>query len=239
MNVEGSKVFVTGAAKRVGRAIAQELAIRGAHVIIHYNTSKEEAFALVRHLQAGGHSAEAVQANLEDVGRLGEFARSFDHIDVLINNASIFPRTPLVDMSWDVWQRILDINLSAPVLLATHVGLSMKERGRGVVINLTDCGVQRPYPHHLPYLVSKGGLETATRALAVELAPEVRVVAIAPGTVLPPPEISASFRKAMENRSLLRKVGSPAEVARTVVLAIENDFLTGCTITVDGGTTLA
>lgn len=239
MRIEGSRVLITGGARRVGRTIVEHLAALGAHVFIHYNSSETEANSLVEALRCRGYQADCVQADFDQPERIEEFVSTLPPIDVLVNNASIFPRTPLKEVTLAQWRNILDVNLTAPVLLAVRLGAMMKTRGAGVIINLTDCGVHRPYPNYLPYLVSKGGLETATLVLAQELAPQVRVAAIAPGTVLPPPEISPAILDAIKNRSLLRRVGHPQDIAGAVAFVIENEFVTGCTLTIDGGTTIS
>lgn len=238
MEIEGARVLVTGGSQRVGKAIVEALARRRAQVLIHYRSAAEKALELVNTLRSDGITAEAVRADLTRLSDLDNLINKLDSIDILVNNAAIFPRTPLAQLTTDVWDATLDTNLRGPTFLAARLGLKMKKRGRGVIINITDCGVQRPYKNYLAYLISKAGLEMATRALAIELAPEVRVVAIAPGTVLPPEGGSGTMLKALSEKAILQKLGGPDHIARAVLFAIENDFLTGTTITVDGGTTL-
>lgn len=157
-------------------------------------------------------------------------------VDILVNCAAVFPRTPLAETTAAQWDAVMAVNLRAPYLLSRTLGMAMKARGGGVIINIGDAGTARPYPDHLPYLVSKAALEAMTRALALELAPEVRVNTVAPGTVLwneaHPPVWEAAARR----RTLTGALGTPDEVAAMVVhLVRHGDFCTGSTFTVDGG----
>jgi pteridine reductase len=238
MKIDGARILVTGGARRVGRAIVQELAARGAHVLVHYNRSHSEAEELIAALRADGLRADAVRADLSRPHEIAGFADALPPVDVLVNNAAIFPRTPLEQIDYHVWEQVLAVNQVSPALLAVSLGRKMAAAGGGAIVNITDCGVARPYRNHLPYLVSKAALEMLTRALAVELAPQVRVNAVAPATVLPPADMPATTVEALARRTLLGRAGAPADVVRAVVYLIENDFVTGATITVDGGATL-
>jgi NAD(P)-dependent dehydrogenase (short-subunit alcohol dehydrogenase family) len=238
MKIEGARILVTGGARRVGRVIVESLARRHAHVIVHYHQSADDANSLATSLRAEGASVELVSANLEDQDAVSDLVNKLNDIDVLVNSAAIFPRTPLAQLNPEVWARTLSTNLTGPVFLAAQLGQKMRASGHGVIVNITDCGIRRPYKNYLPYLVSKAGLEMATQVLAIELAPEVRVVAVAPGTVLPPEDTSPRMRETLAKKSLLQKCGHPENVAQAVIFAIENDFLTATTITVDGGTVL-
>ncbi|MCX7625047.1 MAG: SDR family oxidoreductase [Candidatus Sumerlaeaceae bacterium] len=238
MDLKGARVLVTGGSRRVGRAIVEAVAQRQAEVIIHCHSSAEHAHEMARALRSRGVMAEVIQADIAQLNEVDNLINQIGNVDVLVNNASVFPRTPLPELTGATWDTTLNTNLRGPAFLATRLGLQMKENGQGVIINITDCGVQRPYRNYFPYLVSKAGLEMATRALAVELAPEVRVVAIASGTVLPAENSGEELIKLLSAKPLLQKIGEPRNIAQAVLFAIENDFLTGTTITVDGGTSL-
>lgn len=235
MNIDGSRVLVTGGAKRVGRRIVEYLAERGAAVWIHYHRSENQARELVRDLRRRGRHAELVRADLADVSAVRQLVQSVPTIDVLVNNASIFPRTPLDELTEATWDSVMKTNLEGPALLAIWMGRDMARRGSGVIVNITDSAVRRPYRHYLPYLVSKGGLEMLTRVLALELAPHVRVNAVAPGTVLLSEDTAPTLAGTLAERVPLKRLGSPEDVARAVAFLIESDYVTGAVLPVDGG----
>src|SRR5437016_2597783 len=183
--VGGCFVYLdTGAAKRVGRATALELAACGMNVVVHYHTSAEEAAATVRELGVLGVRACALAADLgrtSDVARLAADAeRHSGGLTVLVNNASNYLRVPFEQLTEAAWDASLDTNLKAPFLLAWHIGRGMRARGGGHIVNLADWAGERPYRDYLPYCVSKAGMIGLTRALAKELAPEVQVIEVAP-----------------------------------------------------------
>ena len=244
MELRGRWALVTGAAKRVGRAIARELATRGMHVVVHYNTSQDEAAAAVRELEALGVQAVALRADLgraDDVRALAEAAEARSGgIAVLVNSASNYFRTPFDDLTEEVWDASLDVNLKGPFLLSWHLGRAMRARGEGRIVNITDWSGERPYRSYLPYTVSKAGLICLTKALAKELAPEVAVNAVSPGPVLAPEDMSDAERQAITRATPLHRFGSPEDVARCVrFLAEEANFTTGAVFLVDGGRLIA
>jgi pteridine reductase len=243
MELKGKTVLITGAAKRVGRTIALTLARQGAHVLIHYGQSQKEAQELAGAIADLGVPSALFQADLSNTSEclnlIEEVSR--DHsVDVLINNASIFPRTPLGQMTDEDWDRNMAVNLKAPFTFGLHFGQQMKKKGRGKVINIIDWSAYRPYKNYLPYCVSKGGLVTLTQALALELAPEVQVNGVAPGPVLPPEEYSQKEKEQLKHVTPLQKLGTPEDVAKTVQFLIEgSDFITGQVTFVDGGRMIA
>jgi pteridine reductase len=237
-------VLVTGGAKRVGRSIALAFAERGAHVAVHYNTSAADAEQTMQDVRAHGVEAFAVRADLADpvaVRRLAEEAEARSGgITVLVNNASNYFRVPFDQLTEDVWDASLDVNLKAPFLLAWHLGRAMRERGEGRIVNLADWAAERPYNDYLPYCVSKAGIVCLTKALAKALAPHVLVNAVAPGPVMPPEDMKEAERQAIMRATPLRRLGSPEDVARCVrFLAEEADFSTGAVYLVDGGRLIA
>ena len=244
MELSGRWALVTGAAKRVGRSIALALAERGANVVIHYNSSADEAAATVKAIEALGVRSLALRAELsrpDDVARLAREAEErAGRIDVLVNNASNYIRAPFDRLTEAVWDASLDVNLKAPFLLSWHLGRAMKARGEGRIVNLADWAGERPYNDYLPYCVAKAGVICLTRALAKALAPEVLVNAVAPGPVLPPEDLGEAERQAIMRVTPLRRFGTPDDVARTVrFLAEEADFSTGALFMVDGGRLIA
>jgi NAD(P)-dependent dehydrogenase (short-subunit alcohol dehydrogenase family) len=244
MRLAGRWAFVTGGAKRVGRAIALELAARGAHVAIHYHTSRTEAEATVRDIEARGVRGLALHAELAAASEVKALADRVDAetggIAVLVNSASNYLRVPFDVLTEAVWDASLDVNLKAPFLLAWTLGRAMRARGEGRIVNLADWAAERPYRDYLPYCVSKAGIVCLTRALAKELAPEVTVNAVAPGPVLPPDDMTEAERAGVTRATPLRRFGTPEDVARCVRFLVEEaDFTTGSIYHVDGGRLVA
>lgn len=240
MELRGRTALVTGAARRVGRAIALALAGRGMDIVIHYKGSASEARAAAEAVEGLGRRAVMVQADLaqpEEVEALADRAiQAFGTIDVLVNSAALFYRTPLEKITCQEWEQFLRVNLTGPFFLARRLGLLMRQRGEGKIVNVTDIAGMRPWADFLPYCVSKGALITLTRGLAKALAPQVQVNAVAPGSVLLPEEYGEKEREAIVRATLLKRIGDPADVAKTVLFLVEgSDFITGQVVVVDGG----
>lgn len=232
--------MVTGAAKRVGREIALALAARGADIALHYRGSASEARATAEAVARLGRRAVTLQADLaqsEQVEALADRAiEQFGTIDVLVNSAAVFYRTPLEKITSQDWEQFLRVNLTGPFLLARRLGLLMRRRGEGKIVNVVDIAGMRPWAEFLPYCVSKGALITLTQGLAKALAPEVQVNAVAPGSVLLPEEYSDKEREAIVRLTPLKRIGDPADVAKAVLFLVEgSDFITGQVVVVDGG----
>jgi NAD(P)-dependent dehydrogenase (short-subunit alcohol dehydrogenase family) len=224
----------------VGRAIALELASRGAHVAIHFHTSQSEAEATVRDIEARGVRGLALHAELAESAQVQTLADRVEAetggVAILVNSASNYLRVPFDALTEAVWDASVDVNLKAPFLLAWKLGRAMRVRGEGRIVNLADWAAERPYRDYLPYCVSKAGIVCLTRALAKELAPEVTVNAVAPGPVLPPDDMGEAERAAVTRVTPLRRLGSPEDVARCVRFLVEEaDFTTGSVYHVDGG----
>jgi pteridine reductase len=244
MELKGKVALVTGSAKRVGRAIALAMAERGATVAIHYRTSKAEADAFVQELAARSVRAQAFHADLEKVHEIEtmvqEVLRAFGRIDVLVNCASVFYRKPLEEVTENDWDRNLNTNLKAPFFLSKFAGLAMRSQGAGKIVNIGDWAAIRPYKNYLPYTVSKSGLIGLTRALAKALAPEVQVNCVALGPILPPDEYDDKEVQTLVQGTLVKRLGSPEDVARAVLFLCEGtDFATGSTLMLDGGRLIA
>ena len=240
MELNGRVALVTGAGKRVGRAIAMALAERGATAAIHYRSSQREAGEVVAAITARGGRAEAFAADLADVAAIermvADVLAKFGRIDVLVNSASVFYRKPLEDLTEHDWDINLDTNLKAPFFLSKFAGAAMRRQGAGKIVNIGDWAGIRPYNNYLPYTVSKSGLIGLTRAMAKALAPEVQVNCVALGPVMPPADYDATEIESLRRATLTKTLGTPEDVARAVVFLCEAaDFTTGSTLMVDGG----
>lgn len=241
MKLRGTTALVTGAAKRVGREIALALARRGANVVVHYHTSASDAHRVVREIKALGVESLAVRADQTNARQVREAVRKaaqrFGSIDVLINSAAVFERTPFPSLTERDWDFHLDANLKGPFLFALETSRYMR---RGKIINFADWAAWRPYRHYLPYVVSKAGVVCLTKALAKELAPNIQVNAVAPGPVLLPADFPEAAKEKVQNATLLKRLGSPADVVAAVLFLLEgSDFITGHVLVVDGGRLLA
>lgn len=241
MNLAGRIALVTGAAHRVGRAIALELARAGAHVVVHYHTAHAQAPATVAEIEALGVRAIAVRADLAQADELealfAQAAAELGGLDVLVNSASRMEAGDVLDLSRAAWQYTLDVNLTAPFLCAQHAARLMRQRpdGQGVIVNLADGSALRPWAGYPAHTVSKAGLLALTQVLAKALAPHIRVNAVCPGPVEKPPAWDDAQWAAVAARTLLKRPGSGYDVARAVRFLIENDYITGETLVVDGG----
>jgi pteridine reductase len=240
--------LVTGSGKRrVGSAVVEALAARGYEVAIHYNRSADEAQRTVLRLKERGRRAAAFQADVAreaDVNRLIEQTLTqFGRIDVLVTAAAVWEPKRLEDVSADDVQRDFEINALGTFLCAQKAGLAMARRPEGgVIVTIGDWAIARPYADYAAYFASKGSIPTITRALAVELAarnPAVRVNCILPGPVMLPDDMPADQRQRVINATLVKREGRPEHVAHAVIFLIENDFVTGVCLPVDGGRTIA
>jgi NAD(P)-dependent dehydrogenase (short-subunit alcohol dehydrogenase family) len=244
MKLQDRVVWVTGAALRLGKAMALDLAGRGADIVVHYNKSEAEARATAEQIEALGRRVLVVQADLSQVDQITGVVRQIDEafgrLDVLINSASNFYRVPLEEITEEVWDKSLTVNLKGPCFCALEAAKLMKRGGGGKIINFADWAGFRPYRNYLPYLVSKGGIITLTRALALELAPEILVNAVAPGPVLPPPGTTEEEIEKMTRNVPLHRLGSPEDIVATVAFFLEgSDYITGQMLCVDGGRLIA
>ncbi|MDN5865661.1 MAG: pteridine reductase [Gammaproteobacteria bacterium] len=243
-NLSGRVALVTGGAKRIGAAIVRELHARGMNVMIHYATSGKDAKALADELNAQRHdSAATVRADLAaaDVpdALVGEICSRFGGLDLLVNNASIFPRRPLAALTREQWHAMVDVNLTAPLFLARSAAAVLAER-KGSIVNLSDAYAARLPVGYGAYAATKAALVDLTRSLARELAPDVRVNAVAPGAVLwPEPEPDEVAKRKMLAGVPLARLGEPADLARAAAFLAAEPYLTGVILPVDGGRSLA
>ena len=240
MELAGTVALVTGAARRVGRSIALELAAAGCDIALHYHRSRDDADSTARRIADLGRRCERIQADLaapDAPARVIEAAvTAMGRLDVLVNNAAVFERMSLEEFDLDAWDRTMRVNLSAPAALAAHARAHLAARGRGKIVNVCDIAADRPWPSYLAYSASKAGLVALTRALARALAPQVQVNAVSPGIAEFPEDYDPDTRRRLVEQVPLRRAGSPEDVARTVRFLVQDgDYITGQVIHVDGG----
>ena len=237
-------IFITGAAKRIGKEIALTFKELGWNIIIHYNSSKKDADDLANQINKDNpNSAKTVQGNLdikEDVQKiLSEVSETFPSIDVLVNNASTFYPTPIDEISEDHWEKLIGSNLKGPLFLIQGLKEQLKS-SKGSIINITDTNLSKGVPNFSIYSAAKAGLEAITKGLARELAPDIKVNAIAPGAMLEPPDVTwteEQKNKVIENIPLNR-MGSEKDIADAVSFLARSEYITGQIIKVDGGRSL-
>ena len=237
-------ILITGAAKRIGKEIALTFSDMGWNIIIHYNSSKKDAEDLQSILNsANPNSAKIIQANLdiqEDVERLIHASKSFfSRIDVLVNNASAFYPTPIKNASTDDWDKLIGSNLKGPLFLIKGLH-EMIASVNGSIINITDTNLTKGVANFSVYTAAKGGLQSITKGLARELAPNINVNAVAPVSMLEPPdETWSDEKKASVIKNIpLKRMGSEKDIANTVKFLVNAKYITGQTIKVDGGRSL-
>lgn len=239
MNPQGKTALVTGGAVRVGRALTLALARSGANVVVHYNSSAGPAEETAAAARALGVEALIVQADLGDPEAIAGLVRAveatFGGVDILVNSASPFVRKQLHETTLADWHFVLGALLDGPFLLAQAFAPGMAARGAGLIVNILDQAAFGPFPAYLAHSVGKHGLLGLTRNLAVALAPSVRVNAIAPGPVLPPPDYTPEQNDRIAAKTLLQRWGSPDDVVRALLYLIDADYVTGDVLFVDGG----
>jgi len=240
-------VLITGGAKRVGAAITRELHRQGANILLHYHTSAKEALALQTELnQVRAGSVVVAQANLLDLAALAPLVdvalQHFGRLDALVNNASSYYPTQLGQIDATQWEELMGSNLKAPLFLSQAAADALRA-SQGCIVNITDMHIERPKKHYIVYSAAKAGLVSLTKSLAQELAPDVRVNAVAPGPVLWPDdnqEFDEGYRQQVVNQTLLKRTGEPADIAKAVKFLIDDaPFITGHVLAVDGGRNLS
>ena len=244
--MQGKVVLITGGAKRVGAAICRRLHGSGANLMLHYRASGGEARLLQAELNhARPNSVALIQADLLDTGKLpslvDQTVHTFGRLDCLINNASSFFPTPVGEIGIDNWNDLIGTNLQAPLFLAQAAAPSLRKAG-GAIVNIADIHADRPLKGYVVYSIAKAGLIGLTRSLARELAPEVRVNAVAPGPVLWPDDESFDelSRQRIISHTPLKREGTPEDIAGAVhYLLVDASYVTGQTLNVDGGRNIA
>lgn len=243
---ENKVVLITGGAKRVGAAICRELHAQGASLMIHYNQSQSEARALQAEFNLQRpNSAAIIQGDLLNAAivssLVSETIRHFGRLDVLINNASSYYATEVGQINEENWADLIGSNLKAPMFLAQAAAPELRKQG-GTIVNITDMHIERPKKGYVVYSVAKAGLVTLTKSLALELSPEVRVNAVAPGPVQWPennPQFDEVYRQRVISQTLLKRIGNPTDIAKAVkFLVYDAPYITGHVLAVDGGRSL-
>lgn len=236
MDIGGRIALVTGGAVRIGRAVCLRLAAEGATVVIHCNRSKDKGEALRAEIQDAGDRAYVITADLSRApaceGLIEETVKTAGGLDILINNAAVFHKDALDEISQEVLMREWQVNLMAPILLAKTFITSAKS---GKVVNLLDRRIFSHDPECIPYLLSKMALAEFTKSAALAAAPGFTVNGVAPGAILPPPGKGEEYLKDAAGEVPLKRQCTPEDVADAVIFCLRNDALTGAIIPVDGG----
>jgi len=245
MNPQGKTALVTGGAVRVGRAMTLALARSGANVVVHYNSSAGPAEETAAEARALGVEALIVQADLSNpeavAGLVCAVETTFGGVDILVNSASPFVRKALHETTLEDWHFVLGALLDGPFLLAQAFAPGMMARGAGevgntnLIVNILDQAAFAPFPAYLAHSVGKHGLLGLTRNLAVALAPSVRVNAIVPGPVLPPPDYTPEQNARIAEKTPLKRWGTPDDVVKALLYFVDADYVTGDVLFVDGG----
>jgi len=241
MKLAGKRALVTGGGTRLGRAIALALGEAGAAVCVHHHTSVAGAQQVVSKIAAQGRDAFAVRADLsgyEDVSRMFEqIDQKFEgQLDLLVNSAGIFERTPLEEITPSRWQWMFQVNVEAALWCGQLARERMQKAGAGSIVNVVDVSAERPWAGYAHYCASKAALLSLTRSMAVEWAPDIRVNGVAPGAVLPPDHMSEEEKAKLAAAIPQKRLGTPEDVAETVLFLLAGPpFVTGAIVPVDGG----
>jgi pteridine reductase len=232
--------LVTGSGKRLGRAVALGLAAQGADVVVHYWSSEQEARGVVSEIEKLGRRSIALQADLSRIAEIQQLfqkvASHFGRLDLLVNSAANFLQTEFATTTEKLWDASLDTNLKAP-FFCSQAAAPLLKKANGAIVNFADIGGILGWPGFIPHSISKAGIIMLTRCLAKELGPEIRVNAIAPGTItMPgdPPELESDFVQLAP----LRRSGRPDDIISAVLYLAGAKFVTGAVLVVDGGRTL-
>ena len=237
-------ILITGAAKRIGREMALSFFSKGWDIVIHYNGSKEEAEALADKMNfERSNSAMIAQANLDNANEVTQLVEKTlsknSRIDALINNASTFYPTPIGTFSEENWNALMGSNLKAPLFLIQSFYKEL-EKNKGFIINVTDINVDKALVNHSIYLAAKSGLQTLTKSLAKELAPNIRVNAIAPGAILEPPNVewTTEQKNNIINAVPMKRMGTEKDIVDAAIYLSEAEYVTGQILNIDGGKSL-
>jgi pteridine reductase len=242
--LEGKVVLVTGAGVRLGRAIAEGLGQAGATIAAHFHSSETGVDACLTTIRAEGQGAEKFRADLSDPEQARKLVERVEGelgpIDALVNSAALFDRAPFLETTLETLERQWAVNARGPFVVTQAVARRMVERGGGDVVNILDIGgVINAWANYSAYAMSKAALGALTRSLAVELAPAIRVNGVAPGTVLPPEDMSPEVLEGLRSRIPQERFGSPEDIVKTVLFLLTGPrFITGQVIAVDGGRSL-
>ena len=239
MEIAGKVALVTGGAHRVGKAITMMLAKAGAHVVVNYYSASTEAEQTVAEAQALGVHARAIQCDVAEWTEVQSMAdaiiEEFGGVDIIVNSASLFDKMPFPTDDLSTWHRVTAVSIDGPFYVCNALAPSMLARGGGSIVNIVDLSAWEPWVNFTAHSVSKAALLAFTKQLALELAPTIRANAVAPGPVLPPPNYDERQAEKTARRTLLRRWGTPEDVAFAVRYLLEAEYVTADVITVDGG----
>ncbi len=234
----GRVALVTGAGRRVGRAIAVALGARGMRVVVHYNGSADGADETARLIREAGGTASTIRADLTDVSAaealVDRTVKEQGELFVLVNSAAVMVRTPIGEVTAGEWDAMFALNVRAPFFLAQRAAPALRVGG-GCIVNIADLAAFETWPAYVPHAMTKAAIVQMTRGLAHALAPEIRVNAVAPGVALLPAEWSESDAEHLRTTTPLQRLGTPADVASAVIYLIEATYVTGEVLIVDGG----
>jgi pteridine reductase len=239
MELDGRVAIVTGGAVRLGKALALALAEQGVRLAIHYGSSAGPAEDAVAEIKAMGSDALAIQADLRVPGQTSSIveraAAHFGQVDILVNSAAIFEPGNWDDTTEDNWDRHFAINVKSPFFLSQAFATQVGPERVGHIVNIADWRGFRPGPDHMAYTLTKAAVIAMTKSMALALAPNIQVNAIAPGLILPPPGRDQSYLKQKAEQIPAQRVGSPKEIANTLLYLLHSDFVTGDLLFVTGG----
>ena len=244
MKLKNKIVLITGASGGIGGATALLFAKEGARVVINYNTSEKEALALAKHIKESGGDVITIKTDVSDEGEVKkmfeETREKFGEVDILINNAGIVFDEPFAEKTVDHWKRTLDVNLLSVFLCSKYASQQMAKTGSGSIVNISSTnGIDSFSPEAMDYDASKAGVNILTRGLAKELAPNIRVNAVAPGWVDTPlnKDLPAEFIAKEKAKIYLKRLANPEEIARAILFLASDEasFVTGSILKVDGG----
>ncbi len=242
MELKNKHVLITGAGQRIGRCLAEHLLESSSEVRLtaHYRRSEKAVAELV-----ALHPKRKIlpaKANLSEVKSLramvGEAQNKFGPVDILVNCASIFTRTPARECTEEAWDEMQAVNIKGQFFLAQACAVEMEKKG-GLILNIVDCCVGRTMRNFTPYMAAKAGLLMMTRNLAKEWAPKIRVNAISPGPIIPPEHYTKDQLERSSEKTLLKRWGEPKDIAEAALFLIQNDYITGLDLIVDGGRSLS
>ncbi len=239
MDVKNKTALITGGAIRLGRSISLDLAKAGCNIFCQYFSSDQAAQSLIKEIGTFDVKIESLKIDLTEEGAITKTTQAaieaFGAIDILVNNSALFYPTPVGKITEKDWNTFHELNLKAAFFLSQEVGMLMKEQGQGRIVSIGDISFESPWPNFLPYSLTKAGINTMTKGLAKALAPEVLVNCVNPGPVLLPEDYNYEQTEKALGRTLLKREGTPEDIAKTVRFLIESEYITGASIPVDGG----
>ena len=238
MELAGRVALVTGAGRRLGAAIAVGLARAGCDVAVHHHASAAGAEQTLAAIRAAGRRAERFTGDLRDASVARSLpervVQTFGRLDIVVNSAAVIARADFADITPEAWHDTLALNLSAAFFVSQSAATYLRAR-HGKIVNIADLAGFEVWPAYLPLNVSKAGMVMLTHGLARVLAPDVTVNAVAPGAILPPDDWPAAAREHLAATTPLGRLGDPDDIVRAVLFFLQNDYLTGVVLPVDGG----